>query len=182
MRLRPADLSLLLSSLLLCCTAAGARESDRQQPMNLAAEDGDAVLADDGETRLSGNVLITQGTLKIEAASATITRADGAVKKVVFEGSPASLQQEGEDGRPVRAQARQIEYDVPGEVVTLSGDVAVNQGGDDLRGQRIVYDLKNERLNASGEGAADGRIRMTIQPRPASAKDDGEAKDTDGAD
>jgi lipopolysaccharide export system protein LptA len=175
MRLRPADLAPALCAALLCLAShAAARESDRQQEMSLAAEDGDAVLADDGETKLTGNVLITQGTLRIEAGSATIVRKGGAVSRVLFEGRPASLQQEGEDGRPVRASAQKIEYDVDTEVVTLTGNVAVNQGGDDLRGQRVVYDLKNERLNASGQGGSDGRIRMTIQPRaqePAAEKD-----------
>lgn len=165
---------MLCALLLGLAPAAMARESDRDQPIELQAEDGDMVLAEDGVTRLRGSVVISQGTLRIAAQNAELTRTGGEMARVVLEGNPASLQQQGEDGRQVHARAQRIDYDVKTEVVTLTGNVSVNQGGDDLRGQRITYDLKSERLNASGQGSEDGRIRMTIQPRarqPAAGTD-----------
>ena len=181
MRLRPAE-SLALALLLVLAGPATARESDRGQPMSVEADDIDATLADDSVTRLSGNVLITQGTLRIASNSAEITRKDGEIVSVLLEGAPASLQQEQDDGTPMSARARRIDYDVSAESIVLTGGVAVDQGGDSMRGERIAYDLKSGRMNAAGDGSGDGRIRMTIQPRakadPASTTP--EAPEPDG--
>ncbi len=175
MRPSPSDFlpALLLAASMALPLSATARESDRQQPMNVEADDFDAVMADDSESKLLGNVEITQGTLRITAASATISRAKGDIKRVLLEGAPATMQQDNDEGVTMRANANRIDYDVSAESVVLTGNVAVDQGADTLRGERITYDLKNGRLNASGQGTgAGGRIRMTIQPRPAEAKPD----------
>ena len=166
--MRRSPREFLLGLALLAALPAAARESDRRQPMNVEADDVDVVMEDTSESRLVGNVLITQGTLRIAAAAATIHKIDDEIRRVVLEGQPASLQQENDAGVPMKATARKIDYDVTGESVVLTGSVAVDQGADTLRGERITYDLKNGRLNASGEGTGEaGRIRMTIQPRPA---------------
>ena len=165
--------SLLLAAIALAFAGtAAARESDRQQPMDLQAETSDVVMADDGDSTFSGNVSITQGSLKIAAGAMTITRKGGDVARVVFEGKPATMQQENDNGALMQAQADRIDYDVNVESVVLTGNVAVDQAGDKLRGERITYDLKNGRLSAAGDGSSDGRIRMTIQPRAKTAEAD----------
>lgn len=170
MRLRRVE---VLALAVLLPFAADARESDRQQPMDIQAADIDATLADDSVTRLVGNVVITQGTLRIGAASAEISRTDGDIARVLLQGAPASLRQEQDDGTPMSARAARIDYDVKTEVIVLTGAVEVDAGGDSMRGERVTYDIKSGRLNAAGEGSGDGRIRMTIQPRasqPASTE------------
>lgn len=169
MRRRPAEFAAAV--LLLAASALQARESDRQQPMSVEADDIDATMEDTSETVLSGNVRITQGTLQIAAGKATVSRKDGEIVRAVLTGSPASMQQENDEGVPMKASAANIDYDVGGEVVVLTGGVVVDQGADTLRGERITYDLKAGRLNASGAGTGEaGRIRMTIQPRPKAAE------------
>ena len=170
MRLRLAEFSLLVALLLALPLAASARETDRQQPMSVAADNTDTILTEDGDSVLSGNVAITQGTLRIGAGKATISRKAGEVVRVVLEGRPATMQQENDEGSLMKARGNRIEYDVGAETVQLSGNVEVDQAGDNLRGERIVYDLKNGRLSGSGDGSEGGRIRMTIQPRPESAE------------
>ena len=168
MRRSPREFVLGLA--LLAALPAAARETDRSQPMNVEADDFDAAMADTSESKLCGNVRITQGTLDIRAHCATISKVEGEIRRVLFEGDPASLQQENDAGVLMKANGRKIDYDVSGESVVLTGNVAVDQGADTLRGERITYDLKNGRLNASGAGTGEaGRIRMTIQPRPAKA-------------
>ena len=183
MRRRPVEFLSPVSSIValaLLLPAAGlARESDRQQPMGIEAADIDATLADDSKTLLTGNVVITQGTLRIGSNSAEITRAGGDIVRVLLEGSPASMTQEQDDGTPMSARATRIDYDVTAETIVLTGSVAVDQAGDSMRGERVTYDMKSGRLNAAGAGSGDGRIRMTIQPRPA--KPDEPAKPEGGA-
>lgn len=157
--------------------AVEARESDRQQEIQLRAEGFDGSLAEDGDSTFTGNVAIAQGSLRIGAAEMVITRAKGDVSRIRFQGQPASMQQENDNGAQMRAQADKIDYDVSAELVTLTGNVVVNQDGNDLRGQNIVYNLKDERLNATGADSGDGRIQMTLKPRAKPAADEADKTD-----
>lgn len=159
-----AESALLLAALLGLAAAPGAlaRTEDRKAPMDIEADRSDAVLTDDGESRLQGNVRITQGSLDVRADSAVIMRRGGAIARVVLEGSPAVLRQVDDEGNPMQADARRIEYDLSGDVVVLTGDVVVAQSRGTLRGERITYDLGSGRVDAGGDG---GRVRMTIQPK-----------------
>lgn len=139
-----------------------AKSTDREQEMIIDAAYADATLAQDSESVLK-NVVISQGTLRIAADVATVTRRAGEITRVLLEGKPASLQQENDNGARMQARANRIDYDTTGESVVLTGAVEVEQGADTMRGERITYDLKNGQLNAGTEGS---RIRMTIQPRP----------------
>lgn len=179
-----AESLLLALSLFALAGDAGARESDRQQSIELRAQGFDGSLAEDGDSTFTGNVAITQGTLAIGAARMVITRAKGEVARIRFQGQPATMQQQNDNGALMRAAAEKIDYDVTAEIVTLSGNVVVNQDGNDLRGQNIVYNLKDERLNASGADSGEGRIQMTLKPRtkaapetPAAPEKSGEDKD-----
>jgi lipopolysaccharide export system protein LptA len=70
-------------------------------------------------------------------------------------------------------------YDVPGQTVTVGGNVVLTQGKNVLKGDRLVIDLKTgeSRFENSGNTAAGGRIRALFMPKQegADAKS-GEAK------
>src|SRR5690606_28102636 len=110
-----------------------------------------------------------QGSLRIEARRATVSRDDGEVTRVVLEGAPASLQQENDDGVLMKAQAGRIHYDTTSETVVLSGAVRIDQGRDTFRGERVRYDTRNGRI--TGDGGDGGRIHLTIQPKSRAAAD-----------
>lgn len=155
---------LLALGLALACPAAWARSDDRDQPLSFDAKGADAVLQSDGESRFT-EVTITQGTLRIQAAQAAVTQSQGEVTRVVLQGEPASLQQEGDDGVLMRAQAQRIDYDTATEVVVLTGRVQIDQGRDTFRAERVRYDTRNGHISGDG-GPGDGRIHLTIQPKP----------------
>ena len=154
-----------------CCLLAGlavgsgasARSSDRQLPMDMSADAGDAVLADDGESTISGNVLITQGTLRLEADKAVITRSKGVTSKVTLLGSPVRMQQMNDQNELMKASARQIVYLISAEQLSLTGGVVVDQPRGSMRGETIRYDLATGRMTAGGDGT---RIQMRLEPQP----------------
>lgn len=146
---------------------AWAASADRRQPVDMSAQTGDATLAD-GDSILSGDVIITQGSLEIRAARATLTRSNGELSRVVFDGSPASLKQIDDKGQPVSVRARKVTYHPASNDVLLEGAVQVDRPEGTLQGEVITYDMANGRLNARGEGAND-RIRMSFQPRQDAA-------------
>ena len=166
----------MLALAALACGPVAARSSDRNQPMEIQAEHSSSILNENGEAVLTGNVRIDQGTLAIRADTATIRQQGGETRLVLLEGGPATLQQQADDGATTHAAARRIEYDLASETVLLIGDVVVEQPRGVLRGERVSYDLKTERLDAGGDS---GPIRMVIPPkaspqRPASTDTDGD--------
>ena len=152
--------------LLACPMLAHGLDRDRQQPMDIEADDADALLLADGRATLSGNVKIVQGTLQIEADRAIVDRQAGDFSRAVLDGQPARMQQALESGGTVKIRAGKIDYDMQADVVVLTGDVVITQPEGELRGERIRYDLATERMEG---GAPGSRIRMRIEPRAEQA-------------
>ena len=96
-------------ALLLLAPTAWAKSSDRQQPMDVEADQTDAQLADDSETTLRGNVRITQGTLKVEADTAVVHRVKGEIAKVVLSGGPVRMSQIADSGEAMTATAKKTQ-------------------------------------------------------------------------
>ncbi|WP_395772298.1 lipopolysaccharide transport periplasmic protein LptA [Arenimonas sp.] len=138
-----------------------AKSSDRKQPMDISADNTDALLTDTSESSINGNVLITQGSLKIEADKAVISRVKGDVVKVTLSGSPTRMQQTNDNGDVMNASAKQIIYLISNEQIQLNGSVIIDQARGSMRGESIRYDLKTGRLNGGGNG---GRVQMRLNP------------------
>jgi lipopolysaccharide export system protein LptA len=161
----PALSSLLLVALLPL--AAQAKSTDRNAPMDVEADRTDAMLGDDSDSVLTGNVRITQGTLDVAADKAVIHRKAGDISQVVLTGGPATLKQLSDTGEPMNARANQIIYTLTSDLVVLTGGVVIEQPRGTLRGETIKYDLKSGRLDGGGDGS---RVKMRIMPKTAGAK------------
>lgn len=146
--------------------ALQAKTTDRNAPMDIEADRTDAMLGDDSESVLTGNVRITQGTLDVGADRAVIHRRAGDISQVVLTGGPATLKQVADNGEPMNAQARQIVYALTSETVVLTGGVVIEQPRGTLRGETIKYDLKTGRLDGGGDGS---RVKMRIMPKTPAA-------------
>ena len=158
-----------LSSLLLVAVlpfAAPAKTTDRNAPMDVEADRTDAMLGDDSDSILTGNVRITQGTLDVGADKAVIHRKSGDIDQVVLTGTPATLKQLSDTGEPMNAHANQIVYTLSSDLVVLTGGVVIDQPRGTLRGETIKYDLKSGRLDGGGDGK---RVQMRIMPKTKSA-------------
>ena len=113
----------------------------------------------------------------------TIRSTDDEVSEIVATGSPApsfsisagalppGLTLDTVSGVVVYARARNIQYDVKGEVLTLLEKATVTQEGSTVTGERIVYYIKEQRVKASAGSAASGqpRVETIIPPRRNSA-------------
>jgi lipopolysaccharide export system protein LptA len=162
--------NLLLATALLAAVAASpfafGKSTDRNQPMDIAADRTDAMLGDDSDSTLYGNVRITQGSLQVEADKAVIHRKGGDITQVVLTGAPATMKQVADNGEPMMARAQKIVYTLSSEVIVLSGDVAIEQPRGNLRGQTVKYDLNTGRLDGGGDGS---RVQMRILPKSGTA-------------
>ncbi len=158
---------LSLSMLMLLPVAALALPEDRDQPIEIRA---DQVEIDDesGIAVYEGSVQLDQGTLQVLAHRLTIHTRDQSVTRIVAEGlpegEPARYRQIPEVGAaPVYAHARTITFLASDERVELEGAAHLRQQDDTFSGERITYDIRDRRIAATG--GRDGQpVTMTIQP------------------
>ena len=158
--------NLLLLAALVAATPALAKSSDRQQPMDISADNTDAVMEDNGMSVLQGNVSIRQGTLEVNADRAEVHRVAGDPQRIVLTGAPARMKQVSDTGEPMEAQANQITYTLSDDIIVLSGAVQVRQPRGTLSGETVRYDIGTGRLNGGGDGQ---RVNMRILPKTAAS-------------
>ncbi|BAU47204.1 ABC transporter substrate-binding protein [Sulfurifustis variabilis] len=152
-------------ALALCAApAAFALKSDANEPINIRAASVDAN-EKTGNAVYRGNVVMTQGSLRLEADRVDVAMRDGRLDRAKAFGKPARLRSLADTGEEVRAHATRIDYRARTRVVDLEGKVWIKRGGDVVTGATARYELDTQRFTA--RGANDGQVTAVIQPRPA---------------
>lgn len=154
-----------LLALLLCLPgAAWALKSDRDKPMHIEA---DNVELDDqsGVSVYRGDVVITQGTMRITGDQVTVyTTPDAKLKRAVSVGQPATYKQRPDDKpEDVKARALAMEYFADKDTVVLTDEARLWQGPNTFVSKKIIYDVANDRVDAGKQSGGD-RVRITIHP------------------
>ncbi len=153
----------LLALLLAVLTAtATALESDKQQPIQLAADSVD-VDQSKGVSIYRGDVDLRQGSIHLQADIVTVQHRGKKPSKIVAEGRPVKFSQQSNKG-PVKGQARRAEYEVNSENLVLIGDAVLVQGKDSMRSDRIVYDRVRSVVKAGAAAKGKQRVQITIDP------------------
>lgn len=145
-----------------------ALATDRDQPLELEADEAEL----DNSTGVSiytGNVVVVQGSMRLEADKLVVHAKDGDVQSMEATGQPAYFRQrpEGED-KDIEGGGLRIDYRSSDSKVILTGKAWVNQGKDELRGARIEYDIDAERVVANRAQGGEQRVRIILQPRNSS--------------
>lgn len=170
-----------LICLLLWCSGVGALSTDSDQPIEIEA---DFAELDDtsGVTVYRGNVIVTQGSMRMSGDKLTVNFTDDQeLKNVFLEGHPARFKQRP-DNKDVdtEGEAQQIEYHAKESLLYLIDGAKLNQGEKIITGHRITYDTDRSILTArkarstelaadgSEEAASSGRIRIVIPPKKKS--------------
>ena len=156
-------LALLLAAAI--AGVAGARSSDRNQPMEIDAGHQTGTFSADSVNVLSGGVHVSQGSLDIRSSTASITLSDGEPVRAVFSGGPVVLKQVMDDGTPMSVHADNIDYNLRTEIVVFTGNVSIDQPRGSMRGERVVYNLQTGNVESGGEGS--GRVHLRILPKAA---------------
>ncbi len=135
---------------------AGAQDIagfDSRQPVTYAA---DRLELQDRQNRLilAGDVVISQGDLRLTAGRTTVAYSDAGslrIQRIDATGG-VTVTRGGE-----RASGDAAVYDFNQRVIVLSGGVALRRGADRLDGGRLVFDLDTGVASVEGGGAAPGR-------------------------
>ena len=169
------ELLALFVAALCACGVAQAKQSDKNQPINVRANTF-AGSQDSGKIVFTGSFHMDQGTFQADGAKATgYTDPDDTSQwqRVVVTGDPAHFQQTQDNGTLVHGQAATIDYKVSENTVILTGNASVvQQGRGEFHGEKLVYNTDTGEIQ--GSPVAGGRVHITLQPRtkpaPAGAK------------
>jgi lipopolysaccharide export system protein LptA len=176
--LRRACMLLLTLAFASLPPLAAAEKTDREQPINFSGNAG-GYNYQTKNGALSGNVIITQGTLSIRADRIDFRQnADNSLSATAH-GNPVSFRQK-RDGYDeyYEGYAQRIEYDGSKQLVELFDRALLKRGQDEIRSAYISYNAATELFKAEGREAAattpateaaDTRVRGVIQPRSDSA-------------
>ena len=141
-----------------------ALPEDRSQPIQLEASRGQ-IDQKTGVSTYEGNVVISQGSMRLTSDTATIYVKDGGFQRMEATGKPVTLRYRPTADKPeIQGVSPRVEYDVVSAKVIMSGGARLTQGQDVFTGDRVEYDLKDDVVRARGAGKQ-GRIQFTIQPR-----------------
>jgi lipopolysaccharide export system protein LptA len=156
----------ILLPLSLGSALAYAKSTDRNQPVAIDAGHQVGNFEENGRTVMSQGIVITQGTLEIQASAGEMTMKNGDPARAVFTGSPVTLKQQMDDGSPMVATANRLDYDLINDVITLTGNYTVKSPKGSNSGQKMVYNLKSGNMESGGDGS---RVKTVIQPKSAGA-------------
>ena len=157
-----------------------------QGGISIEADEGRASNAEgqDGFWQFSGNVIINVNNGRIECDAADLRFADYQLKTATVTGSPATfeLQRAGSDAK-TSAEAGQLFYDVTAGIIEFSNNAKINESGNQIASNFLVYHIREQRIDADSAGDEDGRVRITYTPtndagekpaEPETTTDDGD--------
>lgn len=113
-----------------------------------------------------GNVRISVEGGALRSNEAVVNFAANRIARATITGEPAEFEQlRTASGELARGRAGLIDYDVPGGTVTLSKSAWLTDGRNEISGQELVYNVREQRVQAQTKPGDTGRVRITIRPR-----------------
>lgn len=151
------------ASLFITTMPALALPSDSSQAINLEA-DRATYNEKTGITTYTGNVVIQQGTIKIQADSLVANlNKNRQIEQITAKGRPAKFQQQiSSDKGIARGEGQTIVYNAETGIMSMTGKAYLFQDGASFRGNTLRYSISAGDVEASGGNQ--GRIQIIIPP------------------
>lgn len=141
-----------------------ALKSDSEQPIYI---DSNAATYDDnaGVSIYTGNVVSSQGSLKVWSDKLVVHFKDGDVDKLVATGKPARFQQTPDSGGDITGKALTGEYYPKQNLLILIKEAVVWQDGNTYASDIIRYDSRNSIVKAGDQESDAKRVRVILRPK-----------------
>jgi len=159
----------------LCAVPAAAERGDREKEIVVGA---DRLLADDAKrtSTFEGNVVVTQGTMRMTAARVVVREDADRHKYYTASGTPVTFRQKRDQvDEWVEGFAQRAEFDDRNDVLKLYEDARVKSNQNEITGDFISYDMKREVAEVSGAppgqaAPANSRVKVIILPAKKAAE------------
>ena len=137
-----------------------------QGPMSIEAQSAKARNMQGNNYRwtFENAVRIRSEEADLQSNLATAVVVNGQIADARVEGTPARFEQLGTANRQVRGRAEVIEYDFGTGVIKLTNQVWFSNGKDEFRGDVVIYNVRDERLQVN-PGGTSNRVRGILRPK-----------------
>lgn len=154
--------ALAVTALLSASVSAYALKGDTNKPINIESG-SQSVNMETNTLVFDDNVVITQGSIKINASKVKIIRQVGKRETVEAYGSPVKFRQTLDNGKPVNGQGNSVHYNLGSEFLTLTGNAQLKQQDSFVKANKITYDVKKQQLKAT-KGKTRSRVKTVLIP------------------
>jgi len=159
----------LLAGLVALAAPAHAERADREKEIVVGA---DHLTADDAKRTsvFEGNVVVTQGTMRMTANKVTVKEDANRHKFYVAYGEPVTFRQKRDNvDEYVEGYALRAEFDDLNDIVKLFEKARVKSNQNELTGNYIQYDMRRELAEVQGAPPGttpppNSRVKVTIVP------------------
>lgn len=123
---------------------------------------------DDSVWRFSGNVVFDVNEGRITCNTADLRFTDFQLLEARISGSPATFRfkRAGND-ESTYAEAGTLRYDVASGIIEFSGGATITEGGNQISSESLVYNIREQRINAASTGNGNDRVTVTYTPPPS---------------
>lgn len=144
-----------------------------QGAMSIEAEQAtvNGLQTENSRWKFERSVHIRTAEADLHSNTADAAFAAGQIASATVQGSPATFEQlnAATADKNVRGRARVIEYDFAKGTVKMTQDVWFSYGGNEFRGDTVIYNLTEERVTVNpgsrnNNGNPGGRVNITIKP------------------
>lgn len=155
--------------------AAAAEKADREKEIQVLA---DRLEADDAkkEAVYEGNVVITQGTMRITSAKIVVREDPEGYRTYVATGAPVTFRQKRDNADEwIEGFAQRAEFDDRTDQLRLYSGARLKSAQGELTGDFISYDRRKEFFEVTGGApgapvAPGSRVKATIIPQKKDAE------------
>jgi lipopolysaccharide transport protein LptA len=127
----------------------------------------DGLTLDKADWKFEGNVRVeSEQRGNMHSDRAVVEFRDKRVTRVTVNGMPAQFEQKRADSDQItRGHADEIVYDLGDGTIRLSGkDAWLSDGRNQVTSPIVLYNIREQRFEASTPAGTNGRVHMTITP------------------
>ena len=154
---------LILMSACVVTASVWALPSDREKNIELNADK--ATFSErTGVMTYSGNVVIQQGTMRLNANTIVAQlNANKQIQTITAKGNPATFQQQvSADKGLAKGQGQTLVYNAETGIIMLTGNAILTQDGASIRGNELRYSMNVGDIEVTGNQQR--RVQLVIPP------------------
>lgn len=119
---------------------------------------------------ISGNVIITQGSMVVHANTARVSQDKDGHQTISLVGNPVTFSQLNDDGEVTRGQGNTFDYNTKNNLAILTGRARITKGANLVMGDKLTYNTQTQIFTAVSNNAngisttKSGRVTIILQP------------------
>tara|TARA_B100001057_G_scaffold170210_1_gene170977 strand:+ start:9368 stop:10021 length:654 start_codon:yes stop_codon:yes gene_type:complete len=138
-----------------------------QGGLSISADRGEASKLDfeNSTWRFEGSIIIKLENGRIESDFAHLEFEGHQIKIARIQGSPAMLLIDGEaEVARTSAIADRIDYDFQRSLIDFTGNVSIQEGGNQISSEYLVYNIKDQSIQAQSNSDDNSKVKITYTP------------------